>query len=338
MTDMSSLGWVPSGFNYIQNPCFEVNQRGVASVNTNGTYPVDRWRNSVETATNTLSQQAFTVGQTDVPGEPQYYLRSVSVTASNAAEYAGFTQGIEDVRTLAGRTVTLSFWAKADAAKSVAIELEQNYGSGGSTTVFTAVGKPTLSTTWTKYNFTILLPSISGKTIGSSHLLKLNFWITAGSNFNSRTNSLGNQSGTFEFANIKLEEGSIATPFVVPRFEEELRKCRRYYRRLGVGALAYEYIASGGLCASSTIAIFPIYLDIPMRATPTIVAPTAYTNFRLFDGANSITLSANPLITNSSPGVVNLECIVASGLTQYRPVTVTANNQTTDYIGLSAEL
>jgi hypothetical protein len=39
---------------------------------------------------------------------------------------------IEDVRTFAGQQVTISFWAKADATKNIAVELVQGFGSGGS--------------------------------------------------------------------------------------------------------------------------------------------------------------------------------------------------------------
>ena len=70
-----------------------------------------------------------------------------------------------------------------------------------------------LSTTWTKYTKTFSVASISGKTLGTNgnDYLRLAFWLDAGSDYNSRTNTLGNQAGTFEFAQVQVEKGSSAS-------------------------------------------------------------------------------------------------------------------------------
>ena len=90
-----------------------------------------------------------------------------------------------------------------------------------------------MSTTWTKYTKTFTIPSITGKTLGtdSNDYLQLNFWLDGGSSFDSRTDTLGQQSGTFEFAQVQLEKGSSATDFE--------------YKSLG------DTVASKILCASS---------------------------------------------------------------------------------------
>ena len=41
--DTAAVADLPSGHNYIINPAFEVNQRGVASVNVDTMYAVDAW-------------------------------------------------------------------------------------------------------------------------------------------------------------------------------------------------------------------------------------------------------------------------------------------------------
>ena len=46
-------------------------------------------------------------------------------------------------------------------------------------------------------------------------------------------------SGSVTFAWAKLEQGSIATPFVAPNPAEELVKCRRYFIRLPASLIAY---------------------------------------------------------------------------------------------------
>lgn len=343
MTEMSSLGWVPSGFNYIQNPCFEVNQRGVASVSATG-YVVDRWKLIITGTACVASQQSFTLGQTDVPGEPKNYLRTVVTSSAGTGNRAFISEIIEDVRTLAGRIATLSFYAKADAAKPIAIEGYQYFGSGGSpsSAVFFTPQKITLSTSWTRYTLQFAIPSISGKTIGTdlnTSCINFTFWMDAGSDFNARTNSLGQQSGTFDIANVKLEEGSVATPFIVPRYADELQKCMRYLQPLGTKTAANENISANGVATNTTVCGCPVALNPQMRTTPTLITPTSYANFQINDGANTVALSQDPVISAiSCSRMVTIICAVASGLTQYRPYKLGANNQTTDAMYLSAEL
>ena len=69
-------------------------------------------------------------GQTDVPGNPKFYSRQVTTSANSASSYATLNQKLEGVRTFAGQTVTISFYAKADAVKNIAIEPYQNFGTG----------------------------------------------------------------------------------------------------------------------------------------------------------------------------------------------------------------
>jgi hypothetical protein len=101
-----------AGFrNYLMNGSFLVWQRGV-SFTANAEYSADRFQHTFAGGSSgTVSRQAFTPGQTDVPGEPEYYFRFDKTT--HVAGYSTiFKQNIEDVRTFAGQTATISFWAK----------------------------------------------------------------------------------------------------------------------------------------------------------------------------------------------------------------------------------
>ena len=162
---------------------------------------------------NYSTRQAFTLGQTDVPDNPEYYLRAVTTTDSSADAGTILSQRIEDVRTFAGQTITVSFYAKADAVKNINIELRQDFGTGGSPSsqIAATTQKFALSTTWTKYTKTFSVASISGKTLGTNgnDYLRLAFWLDAGSDYNSRTNTLGNQAGTFEFAQVQVEKEAV---------------------------------------------------------------------------------------------------------------------------------
>jgi hypothetical protein len=261
---LTSLNGGPlAGFrNRIINGDFNIWQRGTSF--TASDYGVDRWAHSRIGTTHTATRQAFTLGQTDVPGEPTYYCRTVVSSVAGAGNYALLRQRIEDVRTFAGQQVTISFWAKADATKNISIELEQSFGNGGSPSAeVEGIGttKVSIGASWQKITVTATLPSISGKTLGTSggSWLALFIWFDAGSNFNSRTDSLGQQSGTFEIAQVQLEPGPVATPFEHRPIGAELALCQRYYCEQAAHA-------QGPVVGVMTT---PIYFPVSMRATPT---------------------------------------------------------------------
>jgi len=274
-----------AGFrNAIINGNFDIWQRGTSF--TNLEYGADRWINNRTGSTCTMSRQAFTLGQADVPGEPTYFCRMAVTSVAGAGNFGTLQHRTEDVRTFAGQQVTISFWAKADATKSIAVELSQNFGTGGSpSTAVEAIGtaKKTLTTSWQKITATATMPSISGKTLGSdgnSHI-RFNIWFDAGSNFNSRTNTLGHQSGTFDIAQVQVEAGPVATPFERRPIGTELALCQRYFcksfpvNKAPVNDNANDRILLGLVNQTVTIDGQEQEFPVAMRQTPTI---TFYSN------------------------------------------------------------
>jgi len=144
-----------AGKNKIINGDFSIWQRGT-SLATYG-YLADRFWGDTN-ATVTQSRQTFTPGTAPVAGyEGAYFYR---LAKSAGGSYVSLQQRIEDVRTFAGQTITLSFWAKIDSGtQSVGTAFEQNFGSGGSSGVYTYGSNVTLTTTWTRYSVTVTLPS-----------------------------------------------------------------------------------------------------------------------------------------------------------------------------------
>jgi hypothetical protein len=225
-----------AGFrNAIINGNFDIWQRGTSF--TGSEYGADRWINARVGTTHTATRQAFTLGQSAVPGEPQFFCRTAVSSVAGANNYAVLIQRIEDVRTFAGQQVTASFWAKADATKGIALEIFQNFGTGGSPSAeVNSIGttKVSIGTSWQKVTVTATVPSISGKTLGTdnNHFLALQIWFDAGSTYNSRTDSLGQQSGTFDIAQVQIEPGPVASPFERRPVGVELSLCQRYYQEL----------------------------------------------------------------------------------------------------------
>lgn len=272
--------------NYLINGDFGINQRSFTSLtNTNG-YGFDRWA-VYQAGGTTHTPQTFAPGSAPVAGyEGKNFARLVTSGQTLTTDYTQFVQKIESVRTLSGQTVTLSFWARAGSGTpKVAVELQQSFGTGGSSGVNLYAGSVTLSTSWARYSVTYTLPSIAGATIGSSNddLLAVNLWLSGGSAFNSRTGSLGIQSNTFDFWGIQLESGATANPFRrnAPSLQGELDACMRYYYRMNAGT------ADGGLVQgqfySSTELWCTVTHPVPMRTCPTASVGT-FGTYRVYAG------------------------------------------------------
>jgi hypothetical protein len=326
--------------NKIINGNFDIWQRGT-SFTADG-YGADRWINSRSGSTSTMSRQAFPLGQADVPGEPEYFCRMAVGSVAGAGNFVFLDQRIESVRTFAGQDVTISFWAKADAARSIAVEMTQNFSSpSGGSGIVNGIGvtKVAIGTTWQKVVVKTTVPSISGKTIGTAgnDYLRLVIWLDAGSNFNARTDSLGHQSGTFDIAQVQVEAGSVATPFERRPYGTELALCQRYYYKIeGPGDVTPF---GHGFATSTTSARSTIPFMAPMRVAPTAleVTGTAADYSLFYDGAITRNCSAVPNHGASSQYAAQLAFTVSEGLAVGKFVQL-RNQSGTAFLAWSAEL
>jgi hypothetical protein len=276
-----------AGKNKLINGDFYINQRGFTSTTTAGTYGFDRWTlaGAID-GTTTMSTQTFIAGTAPVTGyEAVNFLRVQTTGQTLATAASTFSQRIEDVRTVTPSNIwTVSFWAKAaSGTPKVAVELAQNFGSGGSSQVNNYLGQVTLSTSWARYSVTITMPSISGKTIGSGSLVNTTFWLSAGSNFDSRTGTLGIQTNTFDFWGVQVEQGSVATAFqtATGTLAGELALAMRYYQKSNDLSLAPGDTTANGIrtgffgAAVAASRALQTTLPVRMRTAPTV---TYYSN------------------------------------------------------------
>ena len=245
--------------NLIINGGFDVWQRGT-SFTADNIYTTDRWKSadgSGGSPARTASQQVFALGQTDVP-DAHYYFRH-DQTSGTSNGNSSFATKIEDVTRTAGKTLTLSFYAKANASMTIGPRFIQGFGSGGSPSSSVEITETTVTigTSWTKHTLTVTMPSISGKTIGSDGVH------TSSTILNIDFNPTG--TFTFEIAQVQLELGSVATDFEHRSYGEELALCQRYF---------YQHIKGSsiiGLAAlyTATLALGYVNFPVTMRAAPT---------------------------------------------------------------------
>jgi hypothetical protein len=142
---------------------------------------------------------------------------------------------------------------------------------------------------------------------------------------------------TVTVTGVQLELGSSPTPFTRAggTIAGELAACQRYYWRNTSGQ-NNSRLGPVGSFSSSTNAYILATMPVTMRTAPTSVD---FSTLALYDFNSDIAVTNVVITTNcASPQSALLTCTVASGGTQYRPAQLEANNSSTAYIGLSAEL
>ena len=291
-TSVWNIGFGQAGKNKIINGDFGIWQRGT-SLSLSGTTGIlaDRWF-CYGVSGDSVSQQTFTPGTAPVAGyESQYFHRFVNgATASSRFLYTK----IEDVRTFAGQTVTLSFWAKtASGTATVSSSIgNQNFGSGGSSFVAGSSQNNSVTTTWTRFTQTATVASVSGKTIGAGSNVEAGF-------------SWGNTSVSIDIWGVQLEYGSKATPFetATGTIQGELAACQRYYIRTTGGSSAGNSMGFQSQATTTSIVDFMIAPQVSMRTYPTSVDYSNIGVYRYANGVNytggTITMYLNSNITNT---------------------------------------
>ena len=253
--------------NYLINGNFDVWQRA-NSQTTSGYGSDDRWRNGNAGSTKTHSLVACTDTERAL-FNASYFSRTVVSSVAGVNNQVLKEQYIEDVTRLAGKTVTLSFWAKANSNKNIGVNIAQVFGTGGSPSniVYGTTQIVALTSTWQKKSITVTIPSIVGKTLGTNgaytSFTALQFYFDQGSA--TIGSVLGQQSGTFDIAQVQLEEGSFATPFEQRPVVLELSLCQRYYERVKSQPIPG---AAGIYDGNQTIAMF--VFKVLKRVVPSV--------------------------------------------------------------------
>ena len=274
------------GSNRIINGDMRINQRGVVNGSASG-YTVDRIGFGAAQAAKINWGQGSGPGSVAI-GFPNYtsWLCPTTPYTSLATDFFYVYQVIEADMvsdfcwgTANAQPATLSFWAASINAGTYSGSIRNTSASTPTRSYPFTFALPGAST-WTKITIPIP-PDASGTWImsGNGGGLSLSFDLGCGTNWRGipgqwqNGNFLGATgaysivsvaSSAFFITGVKLEIGSVATPFNRKSLAESLLDCQRYYQQPTFAFLTAGYNIAGGMIYTSYT--FPT----TMRAAPTV--------------------------------------------------------------------
>jgi len=301
-TGVSWAGNYVAGKNKIINGAFDVWQRGTSFTNpAAGSYTADRFVISYDNAPSSASVTQVAFDYASSPASDKlpisgynstYFLRS-TITTVGSTTVTEIQQRIENVRTFAGQTVTLSFWAKADSARSSIVYLFQN--SAGTGSAYSSTPTLNVTTSWQRYSFTFTLGSVSGFTIGANSSLYAVIRQACAS------------GSVLDIWGMQLEAGSVATSFqtATGTLQGELQACQRYAYRMPQSGNAIGILFQA---QSTTTAIaFPAH-PVTMRTSPSVTFGGTWTYT-----INGVDTASSAMATSTiDPNYVQIEMTTTS--------------------------
>jgi len=346
----SSMGFK----NRIINGAMVIDQRnaGASVTPTASAYTLDRWLAVLTQASKFSVQQ--NAGSITPPVGFTNYLGITSTSAYSVLTGDTFiiSQPIEGFNfadlafgTASASAVTLSFRVYSSLTGTFGGAL---INSAANRSYLFSYSIPTANT-WTTISVTIA-GDTSGTWLTTNGIgIVVRFGLGSGSTFSGTAGAwgagnlvqptgtvsvVGTNGATFYITGVQLEKGSTATSFDYRPYGTELALCQRYFISYG-GTNAYERFAVG-VCSGTTTASVSTFLPVPMRVAPSL-SYSALANFAVYDGGTVFVLTGFAL-DQPSTTIISYTATVASGLTQYRPSIVLANNTSTARLQLSSEL
>ena len=264
-TQWTVLAPIAGGRNAVINGSFNVWQRGTSFADSAFGLTVDRWE-----AGRGGFASGLTVSRQTGPTNFQYCARVQRASGNTSTQNIRFATTLETVNSLplAGKTVAVSFYARAGANFSTSSSQIEVYLRSGTTTDAGRIGAgdtfgtgaatpvsltQPLTTSWQRF-------SVSGSVASTATQLALIVYA-------SPTGTAG-ANDWYEIAGVQLEAGAVATPFEFEDISETLAKCQRYYQVFDFTVSAPYASAAGQELSYRT------HYPVQMRVTPTMSTPT----------------------------------------------------------------
>ena len=284
------------GDNRIINGDMRIDQRNNGASGTATGYTIDRWQYAASQANKVAWSRVS--GPTNLGFPYAFAITSQSAFTSAASDYFQLFQVIEADMvsdfawgTPQAQPVTLSFWALGTVAGAYSASVLNAATNRSYPFSFIL---PTNA--WTK--ITVTIPgdtagtwTLSGNAAGLSLRFDLgngptnrgpaNAWASAGYiGVTGAASLVATNGANFSVTGVKLEIGSVATPFNRQSLAKSMIDCQRYYQ------LGQLIIGGWGGAANMNIfwsSLFPVV----MRASPTIIAATVNLTNSAFDAAGA---------------------------------------------------
>ena len=247
--------------NFIINGDMEIWQRAIAATTvSDGSYSAcDRWHFPFYSTDGAMTTERETLSDADQAATGMYYCNLLKCTTADtsvaAASIVQMRQTIEaqfcqpfKYGTSAAKTLTLSFYAKANASKTYGVNLWKR-----DSTSYYWFQDIAVTTSWQRFEIVI------SPTAGSTSLItgsggdiandngegiEVNFVLVSGSNYQATAdtwtanqdfntsnldNFLSSTDNTFRVTGVQLEIGNQATDFEHVPHDVQMQRCQRYY-------------------------------------------------------------------------------------------------------------
>lgn len=345
-TDLDAQNrWMAADHDYrrsfVINGGFDVWQRGTsfnptsATSTTGANYGADRWQ-FLQATSNASGFTRQTIASTD-PAGYNYYLRvqranTATLTTAFTVQTSFESLNIEVIR---GKYVTLSFWARAGANYSAASSyLVSNIVTGTGTD--NTVGNFTTNTVNTTTN-NVLTTSWKRFVITTSAALATTI-TQLGISFVFTPVGTAGAADYFDITGVQLEAGTVPSDFEPRDFGEELRRCQRYYYRMGPYVSGMQRFGAGYLQSANNAWIFTAF-PVAMRTAPTSLEQSGTASNYGIQSLGGITAcTALPSFVNASTDAATTQFGTTTALTAGQGCQGSNNFSTTAYLGWSAEL
>jgi hypothetical protein len=325
-----------------------IDQRNAgAAVNTDGAYPVDRWKQNMNGG-GVISGQRSTVA-------PANFVNSLSQTVTTAdtsiaaADYYYLNQNIEGFNvadlgwgTASAQSITISFQVRSSITGTYAVA----FGNSAFNRLYVATYTVNAANTWETKTVTIT-GDTSGTWLTDNGIgLRVYFDLGSGSAYNATSsgswlgtgvgirlsttvNWISTSGATFYLSGVQLEKGSTATPFEFRSIGQELALCQRYFELIDAATGA---VPTTGQADSTSTAIAPIAFRTTKRAVPTFTVTGTLIGVTAGGGIANGSLS----LSQGNVNYARLALSGASGLVAGNSVAIYATSNST--MSFSSEL
>lgn len=295
-----------AGANKIINGDMVIDQRnaGASVTPTGNAYTLDRWFANFNVSSK-LSVQQKSDG-TATAGAFYARLTSLSAYSAGASDIFAFAQTVEGLNcidllwgTASAKSVTISAWVRSSLTGTFGGSVGNSAGNRSYPFTYSIAA----ANTWTLVSVTIPgdttgtwlttngigLYLYMGVGVGTTKSGTAGAW--AGADYRSATGAVSvvaTNGATWDITGVKLEVGTVATPFVPDNYQVSLGKCLRYGYRFTTGVT--NVILGAGNYYNATEVDMHVKAPVPMRAAPTLVQ-TSGTNYWQIDVNGSDTFN-----------------------------------------------